>query len=264
MTTKKWFPYYFSKNKNDYVSVNGVHSRCRSVPCPEDCQKDNTNYWNNDINNFYIPSSKKIEIGAYGCSFTYGVNIEQEKTWPYMLSLKKNTVVANFAVPGSGIDAIYLNIKKSFQDYKIKKIIVLFPNFERKLLRFFANEFYFKYPVSISSSWIFDNTFSTDFIKTKEIKNKIENIKKKIIKDKNNLYSKTVLSKIVKFCKNNNINFYFSSWNKDVYNYILKKYEKNCLPYFDINWFKDRSVIGSHPTELHYNKWIDLINSKIL
>lgn len=264
MITNNWFPYYFSKDKNDYVSVNGVHTRCETLTCLDDCQKDNPDYWSNKINNFYIPTPKNIEIAAYGCSFTYGGNMPQEKTWPHLLSLKKNNLIANFSVPAGGIDSIYINLKKSFLDYKIKKIIVLFPNFERKLLRFFINGYYFKYPVSIGTSWTFNDTFCKEYITTKQIKNKIETTKKSLLKDKNNFYSKWLLKKIVKFCENNNINFYFSSWDKGVYEYLLKNYVKNCLPYFNMSWFKERSVSGHHPTELHYSKWVDLINSKIL
>ncbi len=255
-----WFPYYFSKNKNDYVSVNGVHTRCKTPTCPNDCQKDNPNYWSNSTNNFYIPTPKNIEIAAYGCSFTYAPNMSQEKTWPYLLSLKKNNIIPNFAVPMGGIDAIYLNIKKSFLDYKIKKIIVLFPNFERKLLRFFRNGYYFKYPVSVNTKWKFDDIC---YLTSKEMKNQIETVKKSILKDENNYYSKRVLKKIVKFCENSGINFYFSSWNQAVYEYIFKNYKKNCLPYFDNNWFKERSVSGFHPSELHYNKWVNLIHLNI-
>jgi hypothetical protein len=260
-----WFPTYYSKHKNDYISVNGVHYRCEKLKCEEDCQKNNPNYWaNNRIINDLIDNID-IDIACYGDSFTFGQMLPKEKSWPHLLSEILKIKTFNFGVPAGGIDVCFLNFKKSIEDFQIKKAIFLLPNIQRKLLRFKLGSNYFKFPIVAKIDWQYPDNIATSLgITPSLMNNKINNIKKLITDDlKMFNYNKKIIQKILKLSKQNHTEVFFSSWSEDTYKLLKEHNLINLLPMFDLNWFSERVANNMHPTYKHYLKWVTLIKNLI-
>ena len=261
-----WFPTYYSKNKNDYISVNGVHYRCENIKCEESCQKNNPNYWsNNKIIDISISNSIDIDIACYGDSFTFGQMLPENKAWPQLLSTNLKIKTFNFGVPAGGIDVCYLNFKKSIEDMHIKKAIFLLPNLQRKILRFKIGSNYFRLPVFANLDWEHSNDVANYLgINPSLMIIKIKNIKKEIVDDLKIInYNKKIIQKIIKLSKLNNIKVFFSSWSKDTYKILKEKKSINLLPMFNLHWFPERTANNMHPTYKHYAKWVELIKNLV-
>ena len=257
---KTWFPYYVSDKKIDYIFPTGVHFRCSDGRCKEDCQKENPNYWKN-ILNLEIP--KHFQIGCYGCSNTAGPNLRLDQTWPGHLSKMIGRSTANFGVPMGGLDSIFYNLRASFRDHEMRNAIILLPNFERRLLEIERNGLYLRHPVSIHTQWVFDSSVAKDLINKSEIIFLIREIKKNIVNDIDNTYSKKKLDDIISFCKENQISLQLSSWDKEVYTYVKKNYTSYTLPIFDLSWPFKMMLDMFHPgPDFHYY-WAKSIKEQI-
>jgi len=260
---EKFFDYHYSKEKNDYVFNVGILGCPKETRCTSDCREVHKKVNIEPYHNY--KNKKKIEnsIACFGCSYTYGQGLSEENTWPSMLESKLNVPVLNFGLPGLGIDSIYNNLLKSLEFFQFRKVIFLLPTFERRLLRFKFDEHFFKIPINLQTKTDSYITRGYRFIKPNFILPKIEQIKKKIINDKNNRYSKTIINKIFKLCKDKNIKFFCSSHNSEVYDYI-KKNAGNVLPPFPrLDMFKERAVDRQHPSDKHHEYWVDQIYEQI-
>lgn len=60
-----------------------------------------------------------------GCSFTEGIGLELEKTYPYLLSKKLNCDYYNVALGGTGVDAIIHNLTIWINTYKKPKLLIV-------------------------------------------------------------------------------------------------------------------------------------------
>ena len=257
-----WFPTYYSENKNDYVSVNGVHYRCEKFKCDKDCQKHNPKYWsNNKITD--LSTERNIDICCYGDSFTFGPMLSEKQVWPNLLAENLKIKTFNFGVPGGGIDACYLNFKKSLEDFHIKKAIFLLPDFQRKLLRFNIGSNYFRFPIVARIDWNYPDPIAKSLNINESLMNvKINSIKKQIINVfKMNNYNRKIIKQILKLSKSRNIKVFFSSWSEDTYKILKEIGSVNLLPIFDLNWFPERVPDNMHPTYKHYSKWVELIKN---
>ena len=67
-----------------------------------------------------------------GCSFTYGMGLEENNLWTEMFSKKVGMNGINLGLPGKSVSSIINNIYAYIRDYgKPKHIVCLFPNFNR-------------------------------------------------------------------------------------------------------------------------------------
>ena len=257
---RNWFPYSYSKDPDNFIIQNGVHGRCPNTTCKEDCQEDNKDYWKNFTEDDVV--DKEIDIGCFGCSFTYGSFLSYENTWPALLqeSLMKKT--GNFGVPGGGVDACFINLKNCFKKHKIKTAIVLLSPFERRLCRFEKQGYYFQMPVGSHTDWPYDDNIANNFFDRSFIIQQIKNTNKEIIEDIDNNYSIEILNQLIHFCNVNNIKLYLSSWSSDVYKYLKNRFT-NLLPFYNLNTVKERAGDGQHPCKGHNQIWVDNIKIKI-
>ena len=70
----------------------------------------------------------QTEIACFGCSFTYGVGLENDQTWPKILSNICQKEVGNFGKGGSSIQEILADAYEYCKKYKPKKIVLLLPH----------------------------------------------------------------------------------------------------------------------------------------
>jgi lysophospholipase L1-like esterase len=69
---------------------------------------------------------KKNKIYIFGCSFAYGVGVNDQDTFPFLFQNKeKNYEVENYSVPGSGTIHAYLRLKKILENGGRPKIVVI-------------------------------------------------------------------------------------------------------------------------------------------
>lgn len=72
-----------------------------------------------------------VDIGAFGCSFTFGTGMPESGMWHYLLGKKQNKAVANFGIAGVSANSvldIFLIVSKHV---KIKQAVFLLPSFQR-------------------------------------------------------------------------------------------------------------------------------------
>jgi hypothetical protein len=201
-------------------------------------------------------------IPCFGCSFTYGAGQPNTDTWPYLLSQKTNKNFLNLGMSGSGIDVIYNNLKLLYQKHKFDQCVILFPNFERRIVRSQIQDLWIRMHSTVN---IFETDNPYQFYADKNLRKKMKIIKEKIIKDFKNRYSKTFLLKIINFCKKNNIELYVSSWDDDVYDYLKTYNNLKLLPKFPkLSTFEERADDGDHPHKRHYDFFVAKIKNYFL
>lgn len=93
------------------------------------------------------PVVSKDKIFIFGCSFTYGVGVNDNETYPFLLqNLLQNYKVDNFAIPGSGMVHSYLKLKKNLEKGERPKIVVVsyatFYEERNQLTRSFESKLY--------------------------------------------------------------------------------------------------------------------------
>ena len=258
---KKFFFWYYSTKKEDYVSQSGVHFRCQ-IPC----EIDHPFYWSNvPFHNISNTDCKKDNeaFGAFGCSFTYGHGLQENETWPHLLSNKFNKKFLNFGTPGIGIDGIFYNIKASIKDYTFKKIIILLPHFNRRLATLKHKDIWFRWPTLTNSPTSWSKLLPAPTHENLQIKNEMFKIKgennvKKIFSDTNSIYSKKVLNRMMQFCKQHFNKIYLSTWSEEVYQYILELYPENVLPMYKMSQ-KYPLVRDNHPGLEHNRQFVESI-----
>ena len=201
-------------------------------------------------------------IPCFGCSFTYGAGQPDTETWPYLLSQETNKNFLNLGIGGSGIDGVYNNLKLLYQKHKFDQCVILFPNFERRIVRSQIQDLWIRMHSTVD---IFETDNVYQFYTDKNLRKKMKTIKEKIIKDVTNRYSKKILIKILNFCKNNDIELYSSSWDDDVYNYLKTHNNLKLLPKFPkLSIFEERADDGAHPHKKHYDFFVDQIKNYFL
>jgi len=204
----------------------------------------------------HIGFDKKF-IPCFGCSNTYGAHQPDTDTWPYLLHKKTGKNFLNLGVRGSGIDAIFNNLKLLYQKHQYNQAYILFPAFERRIVRAQIENLWLRI---FSTVRIFDIKESWHFFSNKILHKKMEKVKKNILQDNLNQYSKKFLVKILNFCKKNQIKLYCSSWSDDVYTYLQNFEQLHILPTFPkLSMFNDRADDGIHPHKKHYQYFVDQI-----
>jgi len=183
---------------------------------------------------------KNYDIMCIGCSYTYGSEVENQDTWPYLLGQKLDLSVGNTGVVGMSIHGCLKQVLYCLKNYNTDKIIILLPTFQRLLYQFnFLNNsaFYNSTPMSTNEG---DCVKFYDYEKQSKrlMKNSIRNGKR-----------------IIKYINNLDKNIYLTSWNDEVYASIPAG--KNKLPIFpDIKTFTERANDGSHPHKKHYELFV--------
>lgn len=198
-------------------------------------------------------------IPCFGCSFTYGASQPDIDTWPYLLSQKTKKNFLNLGIGGSGIDGIYNNLKLLYQKHKFNQCVILFPNFERRIVRSKIGDLWIRIHSTVN---IFETDNEYQFYTDKNLRKKMKIIKEKIINDVENYYSKKFLLKIINFCKNNDIKLCCSSWDDDVYDYLKTHNNLKLLSKFpELSMFVERADDGGHPHKKHYDFFADQIKN---
>lgn len=198
-------------------------------------EKDVTYYINNygarGDWNIDTPKDDHLKIGVFGCSFTFGIGIPENKTWSYQLRHKLKTdkpiQIINLGFPGGSISKVLKLFKYLTDVYKIDIAVFLLPSHWRE-----------EHPVSYTTE-LFENLVAYH--------NLIPNYTLDIIMDKcEEFYTYSTeetrfysmlrnISYIELIASVNNIETYYSSWDFDTLNFLKENKvikDNQVLPYF--------------------------------
>jgi hypothetical protein len=77
--------------------------------------------------------SSEVDLLTAGCSFTYGIGVQLEGTWPYLLAEITNKTYANVSMPGAGIPWIVDSIFRYIDTFGPPKsgVVALMPDITR-------------------------------------------------------------------------------------------------------------------------------------
>ena len=199
------------------------------------------------FNDYFIP--------CFGCSFTYGEGQPDTDTWPHILAKKTDKNYLNLGVSGIGIDGIYNNLKLLHKKHKFNECVILFPTFDRRIVRCNINDLYFRIPSTVN---IDSATSEYQLYRNKDLVAKMQKVRDRIIGDTENRYSKFFLNKIINYCNDNNIKLSASSWDDEVYDYLQTKDSIELINKFpELSLFEERADDGSHPHKNHYHYFTD-------
>lgn len=173
------------------------------------------------------PKPDHLKIAVFGCSFTFGVGIDEDKTWHALvkqaLKTDKPIQLINLGYPGGSITKSLKMFKYLTDVYQIDIAIFLLPTHWReeyvehvqKRGTHYYNLIPNVNPHHIEDKWEQYYTYATEEV---QIYNAIKNV-----------------SHIDAIAKANNIETFYSSWDFPLYEYIKKKYltKKQTLPYFE-------------------------------
>ena len=267
-----WCPYYFSDKKDDFVFRNWYLDDYESDTIPYDGGPGTAkkNYMNEP--HHYYDKNLKYSFACFGCSVTRGTGLTNKQIWTNLID--KNNI--NLAVAGLGFDGIFLNLKNAMKKFQFDKVVILLPNFERRLVRI-------KFPKMNAYCRITVNTNTLDWHHSRlkhwawqnigiwcdnEQLEKWKKIYKKKAVDmvmgfKDNAFSKRVLDRILRLLKQSDKQFYLSSWDEEVYNYLVNmgSIADNVLPFFKKI---DYAIDNCHPGPLSHAGWVNIIKEKII
>lgn len=173
------------------------------------------------------------EILAVGCSYTFGVGVPEDGSWPSILSSEINKDVANLGIPGTTIKEILKLIVRYVSIYnKPKTIFALFPPFFRNSLiedvDFYSSirsinpkeQKHIEKQLSFSNQMGYDRSKGEVFFKKQHELSYMKHKEKDIVFMENVFSphqsisdSVDLISLIQDFCHSHKIDFYWSLWD---------------------------------------------------
>ena len=238
-----YFPWYHSKKEIDFVYLNQLATCTNSVGCWSGEENIHLDEWPNVPYDPLITCQNGDNF-ALGCSVTYGSGVEKSLTWPSLLELH------NFGQPGIGVDSIYHIASQVVGKWSPGKIIIIFPELSRRLIKFTKGDYHFRFPCTINGPVNPLVAYSDYYhLKAKELDGMFQDLKKEMVLDDGNTYARRYLKLISELpCE-----IQVSSWSQETYE-ILPNYFKNVLPLFNRT---DRALDASHPGPLSHKNWVE-------
>jgi hypothetical protein len=210
-----------------------------------------------------------LKIAVFGCSFTFGVGIDEDKTWHAIVKQKLKTdkpiQLINLGFPGGSISKALKMFKYLTDIYNIDIAIFLLPTHWREEFVDHKGWSYYNLipnvaPHHVEQAW---ETFYNYATEETQLYTALKNV-----------------SHIDHIAKTKNIETYFSSWDNPLYELLKQNYltKKQVLPYFkfieQFRGMKDSFARdGRHPGPVsqevfaqevieHLNKYSDVRSTK--
>lgn len=253
-----WFNFTFSKNKKNIIFNNGILNCKNEYGCigsnKKNCLHDPP--WKMFRYEQQI-GDKNFDYIALGCSITAGTGIKKTKSWPYLLA--RNSSLLNLGVPAGGIDQIFLNcIEIVRRKTNFKKMIILLPNFGRKLVRIKKFNNYFNFLTTLSSCRNLSKEPAFNiYFSQKEIEKIAKKSERDLINPNHIKRDYRILKRLIEFLAKEKVDFKISSWCPDTYKFLEKITKKEkLLPMFNQERDTSVGIDGQHPAEKIHEKWV--------
>ena len=265
-----WCPYYYSTRKDDFVFNNSLLDDYGSdIRTYRGDERTSIKKYKNSPHHDYN-TDNVYDFACFGCSVTYGTGLSVKDRWSNLLSPDS----LNLAVPGMGIDGIFLNLKNALEKFQFQKIIILLPIFDRRLvrLRLPGVDAFCRIPVnSTSLDWHHSQIkhWAWEMMGIQHNRSELEEWKRTYEKTCLNMvlegdrggYSKRVLDRMLTLLLHSGKEFYLSSWDEEVYAHLLERVDgSRILPYFRKI---DTALDGLHPGPRGHREWATQIDSTV-
>jgi hypothetical protein len=170
---------------------------------------------------------------ALGCSFTEGVGLRIEQTWPHLLSKKLNINIWNLGIGGSAFDTVFRVLDYYLLKFNPKFVCILMP----PINRFEYCKMYQQYQVVRATSKIEHSTFSKEWL-TQEI-NGIINRRKNTLSVRQLCYEAKIPlfieDSIIGFeCEHRDFARDLQHYGINSQNYITGKFYQHISKHYDI------------------------------
>lgn len=206
-------------------------------------QYENFNYTINKYGFRYSPLQDSADIGAFGCSYTFGQSMPSNRLWHSLLSQATGLSSLNFGVPGKGIETTVDIFNIVSKHIKLKRAVFLLPPITRlQILLERQKDFEF-----VDYTVQHDIDIAQDLFRTLPESQLINMAKKSIYLAEH-------------IARERRIRIYFASWHSDT-STILKKMKfhyATLLP----DWtdsLADRARDQEHPGPIAHQKWVEKI-----
>lgn len=196
-----------------------------------------------------------IDLGAFGCSFTFGQGLSVSHLWHTLVANHNKYNVYNFGQPAIGTEVIMKIFSVILKYVKMNYAIFLLPPYHRLNIPVRYNEEIIEIPVMPNNESRLQKMFG---VNSDKIYNYLP--EEYIIKTfRDNIYTIEFLANI------NNIKTYYSSWDYDTYNVLQSITIKNLLPIWEGGGklVSDFARDQFHPGPLHHFTWANKIKDLI-
>jgi hypothetical protein len=221
---------------SDYRNLTEFCSRDVSVMLSAMRASDPQNTHVLNSSGYRGPEHGKVDLIAAGCSQTYGQGVQEEHTWPAMLSKMSGMSYANIAVPGTSVQTIIQSVMEYIQKHgKPKAVAVVLPSLYRFTFATRGDISIYEQHGNhdIPTVGVHDITMTP----TGTIKDAVKNWPKysrqphdvtKVLSYEAALYlSMMSINHLIHYCKVANINLVISSWYENADEILSMKKERS-------------------------------------
>jgi hypothetical protein len=265
-----WCPFYYSDRKDDFVFHNSLlDDYGTDVRTYQNDPRTSIKKYQNQPHHDYSVH-EQYDIACFGCSVTYGVGLSVRDTWPSLLSTRS----LNLAVPGLGLDGIFLNLKNALEKFQFETTVLLLPNFDRRLIRLKldAMEAWCRIPVNINSmDWHHSQIkhWAWDMMGIQHDRSQLEAWKRTFLKRcrdmvldaDSHVYSQRMLGRLLTLLTHSGKRFYLSAWDEEMYAHLRDRVDGNrILPFFRKI---DQAQDMRHPGPNSHSQWVEQIRHTV-
>lgn len=261
-------PYYRSKKRQDFFFNNdhqnagpGHHYWC-SEYCHDGYEEKHIGRWQNIP---YLPQyepGKKYDFGCFGCSMTRGSGLSKGSEWPALINLELGSVI-NLAEGGSGADSIFLNLLCGLQEFELGAVVVLWPDLNRRCLRWRVDDNHLRYPLMVGSK---SSLGHEECIWLEPLRGRWSEIvmdhQDRCISGWMARRSQRIISRAMRLLSSRGIPSWHSSWSRKTYSFLqAMELGSGLLPMFPMS---DRGALdGFHPSAQQQRSWCEMIKKQI-
>jgi len=225
-------------------------------------QHEDFNYEFNDYGFREDSLPSETDIGAFGCSFTFGTGLPQARLWHKLLANHHGCSSLNFGAPGRSIESIIDIFLIVSQHIKMKSAIFLLPVFTRKQLAM-------PHPVDkevinyVNTDVNYHSKVNSEYgINTDAVYRALSDEELfRIVRDKIYLLDHIAALR--------NINVYISSWDEQTYQFlnmlyldnitVIPRWKSPSMQFANTDLARD----NQHPGIKHHELWAELIKDYI-
>ena len=253
-----WFQFYHSAQRSDFVFDN-VLLDCDS---PYNCynhrdhlQEHQSRFENRPYHAKY-KAGDAFRYGCFGCSFTAGEALLRGQEWPALLA--EHHSVINLGHRGVGVDTIFLNLSRALETFQIERVIILFPNLDRRLCRFSVDGEHFRMPITVRTGPGRELGHPCFWFSQTLLNEKMRRTHEKLTRgDGSAEYSRRVIVRTVGLLERRGVPYWASSWDTDTYAALGSAMSADhLLPFFP----NDRNALdGKHSSSRSQRAWLEQI-----
>lgn len=222
---------------NRYTNFMSYTEQTQSVRAIEEGRTqlkfDDVRYYINDYAcrgdwSINTPHSDHLKIAVFGCSFTFGVGIDEDETWhaqvKKLLKTDKPIQLINLGYPGGSINKVLKMYKFLTDVYAIDIAIFLLPTHWRE-----------EYPEHVNKLGTSFHNFIPNVNPHGLLLHKWEEFYMFATEETQIYNAVRAVSHIDAIGQSKNIETYFSTWDFPLYNYLKNNYltKKQLLPYYE-------------------------------